>query len=502
MSILNKLVVYVMANIIMVGLSTSYVQNNTDNTLYFSLNEVIRLAQEQSPDALIAKHRFRRSYWDYRSFKAGYLPNLTMDATLPNYNRTIDAITQADGTEEYRERQLARYSANVSLSQKIGLTGGEVFLNSGLQRIDNYYTDTTTSQFLSTPVSIGFRQPIFGYNSFKWEKKIQPMVYEEARREYLESREQIATKAVNHFFNLLMAQVEVSIAAKNQSNYDTLYNIARGRYTLGKIAENELLQLELNLLRSNAAMENADLNYQNMLFTFKSYLRIKSSHPFILIPPAETHHFEVEVGKAVQEAQSNTSTGMAFERRLIEAESALSMAKLNGRFDAELYATYGLTQSADAFDNVYKNPLDEQRVSLGITIPILDWGQARGKIKMAESSLELIKTSVEQERIDFEQNIFLNVMQFMMQKNQLMIAAKADTVAQKRFDVTQKRYMIGKVNDVLELKNAQIDNDNAKIGYYSALKTYWNSFYELRRTTLYDFRDNRRLQINPDELVR
>jgi outer membrane protein TolC len=473
-----------------------------DNTQYFSLSEVIRLAQEQSPDALIAKHRFRRSYWDYRSFKAGYLPNLKLDATLPNYNRTIDAITQSDGTEEYRERQLARYTANLSLSQRIGLTGGEVFLNSGLQRIDNYYTDTTTKQFLSTPVSIGFRQPIFSYNSYKWEKKIEPMVYEEARREYLESREKIAFTAVNHFFNLLMAQVEVSIAVKNQANYDTLYNIARGRYTLGKIAENELLQLELNLLRANAAMENADLNYQNMLFTFKSYLRLKTNNPLVLLPPAETFHFDVDIPRAVAEAQSNTSTGMAFERRLLEAESQLSMAKLDGRFDAEIFATYGLTQSSDLFDQVYNNPLDEQRVSVGLTIPILDWGQARGRIKMAESGLDLVRTSIEQERLDFEQNVFLQVTQFMMQKNQLLIAAKADTVAQKRFDVTQKRYMIGKVNDVLELKNAQIDNDNAKIGYYSALKTYWTSFYELRRLTLFDFTANRKLNVTPEELLK
>ncbi|MDV7396280.1 hypothetical protein RZS08_33105, partial [Arthrospira platensis SPKY1] len=120
--------------------------------------EVIRIAQEKSPDAMIGRHRFKRSYWEYRSFKAGYLPNLSLDATLPNFNRTIDPITQGDGSETYRERTLARYSANVSLTQKIGLTGGEVFLQSGLQRLDNYYADTSTRQFLSTPVNIGFRQ--------------------------------------------------------------------------------------------------------------------------------------------------------------------------------------------------------------------------------------------------------------------------------------------------------------------------------------------------------
>jgi outer membrane protein TolC len=105
----------------------------------------------------------------------------------------------------------------------------------------------------------------------------------------------------------------------------------------------------------------------------------------------------------------------------------------------------------------------------------------------------LEQTSVEQEVIDFEQNVFLSVMEFNMQKNQLFIAAKSDTVAQKRYDVTQKRYMIGQVNDVLELNNAQIDNDNARKGYYSALRNYWINFYQLRKMTLYDFPGNKML---------
>jgi outer membrane protein TolC len=466
----------------------------------FSLHEVIDLAQQQSPDAQIAKHRFRSSYWKYRSFKAGYLPSLKLNATLPDFSRGIDQITE-NSKEVYRERQITQYTANLSLTQKVGVTGGEVFMQSGLQRLDNFYTDTSTSQFLTTPISIGFNQPIFGYNAYRWDKKIEPMRYEEALRTYLETNEQVAMSAVNHFFNLLLAQVERSIAVKNQSNYDTLYNIAKGRYVLGKIAENELLQLELNLLSANAAVENADLEYQNMLFTFKSFMRIKSNQPIILLPPAENTHFTVKVDEAIQSAKANTSYGINFDRQLLEAESQVNMARMDGRFEADLYASFGLTQTADNLSEAYIDPLDEERVSLGIVVPILDWGQAKGRIRMAESNLDLVETSIEQARIDFEQNIFLKVMHFNMQKNQMRIAAKADTVAQKRFDVTQKRYMIGKVNDVLELNNAQIDNDNAKKGYYNSLKTYWSSFYEMRKITLFDFVENKKLDFDPEKLI-
>jgi outer membrane protein TolC len=166
---------------------------------------------------------------------------------------------------------------------------------------------------------------------------------------------------------------------------------------------------------------------------------------------------------------------------------------MEGRFDANLYVEYGLNQSAATLPDSYKKPVDFEQLNFGMTIPILDWGKARGQIRVQESNLELEQTSVEQQVIDFEQNIFLTVMQFNMQNNQLFIAAKADTVAQKRYNVTQKRYMIGQVNDVLELNNAQIDNDNARMGYYSALRNYWVNYYQLRKLTLYDFINDKML---------
>ena len=41
-----------------------------------TFDEVIKLSEEQSPNALMAKHRFRASYWQYRTFVAQYRPSL------------------------------------------------------------------------------------------------------------------------------------------------------------------------------------------------------------------------------------------------------------------------------------------------------------------------------------------------------------------------------------------------------------------------------------------
>jgi len=484
----------------LIFLTTAFTIQSQD-TVKYTLSEVIQIAQDQSPDALIAKHRYRQSYWSFKSFKAEYLPSLNLDATLPNLNISFEEkYSEIDSGTNFVPLSNVNYSVALSLNQKIGFSGGEVFLTSSLRRLDNNLAETST-QYLTNAINIGIIQPIFKYNPYHFDRKIRPMLFEEAQRNYVETNEEVAIKAVNRFFLLLLAQIEVEIAYKNFSNYDTLYRIAIGRYNLGKIAENDLLQLELNLLTADASVENAELNYQNKLFVFKSYLRLKDDTQIKLIPPVITPHFNVPTQQAINLAKDNSSEGVEFRRRLLEAEDNLYRAKREGRFDASVFASFGLTQSAGSIPDAYKNPYNSESFVVGLKVPILDWGVARGRIKMAESGLDLVETSIEQERIDFDQNVFLNVMEFNMQKKQLRIAAKSDTVAQKRFDVTQKRYMIGKVNDVLELDKAQIDNDNAKMGYYGALMTYWQSYYQLRKLTLYDFQNKTMISTSFDDLI-
>lgn len=473
----------------------------SQDTTKYTLNEVIELAQDQSPDAIMAKHRFRQSYWSFRSFKAEYLPSLNLDATLPDLNVSFEErYVESDSSTKFVPLNQTNYELRLSLNQKIGFSGGEVFVSSRLRRLDNNLNESTT-QYVTNAISIGINQPIFKYNSYHYDRKTRPMLFEEAQRLYVETNEEVAEKAVNYFFSLLISQIEVNIAYKNKSNYDTLYRIAVGRYNLGKIAENELLQLELNLLNAEASVEKEELNYGISLSAFKSFLRLTDDINIDLIPPAATMHFDVPASEAISYAKENSSTGIEFQRRILEAEDELFRARREGRFDANIFASFGLSQSAGTVPDAYQNPYNSESVVVGLSVPILDWGVARGRIKVAQSGLDLVETSIEQEKIDFEQAVFLNVMEFNMQKRQLMIAAKSDTVAQKRYDVTQKRYMIGKVNDVLELDKAQIDNDNAKLGYYRALRTYWQSYYKLRKSTLYDFQQKMQISASYDDLV-
>jgi outer membrane protein TolC len=423
---------------------------------------------------------------------------LGLNATVPNFSRAIVPVIQPDGSEAFREVSQANTSAELSLSKNVGFTGGNVYLKSSLRRID--YLDTDSSAWLSSPLKVGYAQDIFTFNPYKWSKRIDPIKYNEAKRKYLEDVEQIALTATNYFFALLISQIEQKIQEQNAANYDTLYKIGVGRYNLGTIPENDLLQLELSLLQAQSNVESNLIDVENRMFQLKSYLRIKDETPIELIPPVEDiSFFSVNMDQAISYAQLNSSSTLGFERRLIEADMEVNRAKTTDRFSANLFAEYGMTQSAEQFGNAYTSPENQQVVSLGVYIPILDWGLAKGRIKMAESDREIVRTSVEQERIDFEQDVYLQVQNFMMQQRQLAIAAKADTVAKKGFDIAKQRYLIGRI-DIINLRDAQSSNDNSRINFIRSLQTYWRNYYQLRKLTLYDFKTNSEISIDFDKL--
>jgi len=459
------------------------------NVRRLSLEDAIEIAKQQSPDAFTSKQQFRSSFWEFKSYRATNLPALSLTATLPNVQQTLSPYLNPDGTQSYVRQQNLSAAANLALTQKLGITGGSIYVSSGLQGVNNFNTENPIS-YMSTPINIGYIQPIFSFNPYRWDRKIQPLKYDQSKRKFLEDVENIAINATHYFFNLLQAQLDQKIALTNLSNYDTLFRIAKGRYQLGRIAENDLLQLELSYLKAQANVEKTSLDLDNALFRFKSYLRIKDTTNIELIPPTNISFFKIDPLMAIEQANKNTSAALDFKKRLLEAARDVNRAKLEGRFDAELNAVIGLTQTGMDIPDAYKNPLDQRQVSLGLTIPILDWGVARGKIKMAQSQEEVVKNSVEQDIIDFQRNIYLKVVQFNMQQNQILIAAKSDTVAKKSYDVTKGRYLIGKMVSILDLNNAQIETDNSQKSYYFALQTFWRSYYEIRKMTLFDFRNN------------
>ena len=464
-----------------------------------TFQEVITLAEEQSPNALMAKHRFRASYWQYRTFVAQYRPSLTLAGTTPDYSTAFDKVWNSQLERyDYRATNTLSNLAALSLSQNIGITGGSISLNSDLTIFNDFENDSR--KYITAPLSIGLTQPLFRYNALKWQKKTEPLKFEAAKKTFLSNIESVHQQAVMNFFSLSLAQINKQIAEMNYSNADTLWRIAKGRYELGTIAEDELLQMQLSWLNAETARKEAEMNLRDREIRLRSFLGFNEKVRLELIIPTEIPSLQVSTQEVFDLAMANNPEMLTQRLTLLTAQSSVAQAKAERGLNANLVASFGLRDQDPKFSMAYSDPNQQQRVRVGFTMPILDWGLGRGKYKMAQSSLELAQVQSQQAIVDFQQNLYLDVEQFNLQAAQVGIAAKSDTVAQKMFEVTKQRFLIGKIA-VLELNNADTKKDQNRRAYVQSLQNYWNYFYNLRNLTLFDFISRQPLDTDYDKLL-
>mgnify|MGYP001776443465 CR=1 FL=1 len=458
--------------------------------LTLTLEQAIAQAREMSPDAQSARHTFRSAYWNYRYYRANYLPALTL-TSAPYMDRAINRITMGDGSVQFVEQNLLSTDLSLSVTQNIALTGGTLSLTTSAQRLD--LLSEHTSSWQTSPVILGYSQSLFGYNSLKWDRRIEPVRYEEARKSYVETLELVAATATQKFFDLATAQSNLEIATTNYANADTLYAYAQGRYEIGTISENEMLQLEINKLNEEANCMSARIEVENAMQELRSYLGIREDTDLQVRLNDSIPDFVVNLNEALLLANANSPDIQNMRRRKLESESNVAQARANAGLKADIYLRFGLTQTGDKLRDAYHDPLDQQYVSLTLSLPILDWGRGKGQVRVARSNRDLVYTQVEQDKTDFQLNVRKLVKQFNLQGQRVRIAARTDRTAQRRAEVARRLYLLGK-SSVLDLNASVSEKDAARRNYIASLNEYWSLFYTLRSLTLYDFEHGRTLE--------
>jgi outer membrane protein TolC len=465
--------------------STASAQYSESVTM--SIDEVIMQAQGITRRTTLAKTRLNNRYWTYTAFKGKFKPKLELTSTLPSFNRSIDRITLPDGADIFLSRSILSTSSNLRISQIVPSLGTRISASSGLQRIEVFNEDDPNqTSFLSTPISLSLNQRIFSQNEHKWDRQIQPLRYSEAEKQFVEEMEYIGFDAVRAFFNYYIAQLDLESAFLDKQNADSLYALSLGRYEVGRIAETDLLQIQLNVKSAESAIAQAEIDLQNSAEDIRTLLNIQEDIMFDLVAPPELPEVEIDPEYAIKLAKENRSESLGFKRRILESEKNKDAADKNNGLEVTVSGSFGLSQTADNIGDAYNEFIDQERVAVNIYIPIADWGQSQAERERAKSQLALTRITVEQEEQQFEREIEIQITQFGLQKNKLDLEKISYEVAEKRLEINRSRYLIGKIG-VIDLNQALSTKENARKNYMQALKQYWLSYYQLRNLCLYDF---------------
>ncbi len=523
------------------------------DTLRLTLDECITMARRQSIDAAVALGELRSAYWQWRSYKADLLPEVSLQGTAPSWNKRYSSYQQADGSLSFVRNDYLGLDGAVNITQKLWPTGGTLSIKSSLDYLHQSANASPSGEgregaslgggreganlFMSLPVAVTLSQPLFGVNHLKWNRRIEPLRYREAQARFLTETEQVAMQAISLYFSLLLAGEQVNIARQNLQTAEKLYEVAQAKRRMGTISENDVLQLRLDVLTARSALTNSESTRQARQFALRSFLDIdvpivvmepkthplqtQQTHPQPL-PVREGSSYSQEENSAdslstplphmegqgvgllysdvLAHALQNNAHATTMRRRQMEADYAVASARAN-RQSINLYAQLGYTGTGDNMNAAYRNLLSNEVVQVGITVPLLDWGKRKGQRKMAESNRDIIQGQLRQQSQDFRQNIFILTEQFNNQAEQLRIACEADTIARRRYHTNVETFKIGSIS-TLELSDAQKAKDQARIGRIQQLFNYWYYYYQLRSIALWDFERNCELSTDIEKLIK
>ncbi len=465
--------------------------------LTLTLDEAIATARRSSVDAAVALAELRTAYWQWRSYRADQLPEFMFSATAPTYADRYSSYLNADGNYSFVRTNYLEAVGQLSVTQNIRLTGGQVSLITSLDFMRQF---DTGNRFMTIPVALTLRQPLFAANTMKWNSKIEPVRFAEAKAAFISATEDVALATVRQYFALILSRENVTIARQNLENAETLYRVAMEKREMGQISRNDLLQMEANVLEARSELTDFQSSLRADMFALRAFLGLDGDAEIEPVVPFDVPDAEVAYDKALDYALANNSFARSMVRRRLEADYAVAKAKGDMR-GIEIFVQLGYTGTDSELGAAYGRLHGNQLAQLGFEIPLLDWGKRRGRVKVAESNRRVIESRIKKESMEFEQNVFVLVERFSNQREQLRIAARNSEIARQRYETNYNTYLIGRIS-TLDLNDSRQRKDEAARTYVNELYRFWNYWYQLRSITLHDFEHNSDINADIARLVR
>ncbi len=468
--------------------------------MLLTLDDAIRIANDSSLSSFRNRNLHASGYWEWRTFKANRLPHLALSLTPARYYRYITQRYDSNNdVDVFRSQQMYLASAGLSVTQNVDFLGGSLFVESDLEYMRNFGF-SKSNQYSTVPIRVGYRQDLLGYNPLRWERRIEPLKYEKSKMEFIYNMETVSEQTVEYFFDLALAQTELKLAEQSRASSDTLLSIGDRRFKIASITETDLLTLRLDKVNAENSVENALISVKKAQLALASFLGLDSDAEIEAVIPSKPTLPGISETVAVEKARANSPALMGRKQTVMESRRDVNRLKIESMFNASFNASIGFNQVANKFSDGYRHPLQQDIVSVSLSIPLVDWGVRKGKYNVALNNLNVARIAEKQEELSLEQDVVVTVRDLESRQRLVNSALEALDLADKAYAQTQRRFIIGQADmNSLTLSNSR--KQEANRNYISSLKNCWLSIYKIRKLTLFDFNIGQPIQLQFDRTV-
>ena len=466
------------------------------DTYLLTLHESIELAKEKSYTMRNLKEDLKIAEYNLKSATSSLKTHIDFSLTMPEFNQTVRTWDDTTGVSFYSIKRMD-YGGMVTVNQPL-ITNGNIYWETSLNSYDDFYNDDRSATFNTR---LRLRQPIdalYGYNAIRSSLKSARLDYERTNKSLRREELNLVYRVSSAYYNLLSLQRSTEIALLDYERQTEANQIAQNKYASGLIREVDALQMEVDLAEAQNSYEMSLINQESAINSFKELLGIELTDSVILNDELKYNVVVVDADKAVEYALKNRTElrdqDIAIEQQKMSIRQRKAEGMVRGYFDAyvqktgtsmgDITTTYGNTIQTSANDFLDR-PIN-YGVGFTVSVPILDWGENKARVRAAEARQRQNYLAKEELERSIETETRNSVAQLNNNLKRLQLLEKNVVIAEKSFQITLQRFSDGDIDSqTLALERNRLNS--AYRNHLSAYIAYQLSLADIMRKTLYDF---------------
>lgn len=499
----------IVINLIVISLNSMYSQDTIvltyDQSIQIALNESYTIKSHMENKTAM------QNYFMYH--KAQFKPRLDFNFFAPSWNESVTQINRPDSLPVFNSTGTFRAGGDLSFTYILP-TGGNFALYSTLYQehlsttLASQGYNTLTADQAYTKVGISFNQSIFTKNTLRENLNEAEYRYQRSSNYYTKGQMDIVYNVTDGFYALYRATREVEINKEKLENSKEAYRIARLKLGAKRIAEAEVLITEVEVEQDKARLSESISNREREKDIFKQLIGLELEQHIDIMTSIQYDTFYIDINTAIEEALNNRLEIEDAEFYIKLQEIEVDRAKRERELKGNISAYYDITglgmmneaNTGELFDRSFNN-LAERPPNRGITFtlsyPIHDWGRGKAKVAQARAELrdaQLAKENIQTTIVREVRDIVRTVKE---SQERLKIHVKNQELAIRSYKISQLRFENGDITSQ-ELSQEQERLSEVQLAYLDAYITYQLAVADLKRKTMWDFKNNKSYLIEVD----
>lgn len=456
-----------------------------------SIEEAVNIYALRSPRARILRLNYENSSLDFENYQKSFLPMLSFSLTPISFNNSLHLLQDpVTGSYSYVKDNANTSSGEISVIQKIGITGGTLMASSSISFLREF--SSNRNSYNTSPLYISYSQPLRGnVKRYRLNRSIMHLQNALARKILCTSLSEEQQKVVSLYMAAWYGQLRYETAISNVGKGDTLLIMARLKLDNGYITPYDYNQIELQQLDTRMMLETAA---QERLVALRSLCtELGVDNIDVERPHAASLPPYIEPLSVIALIRKNNPQALNSELRKRQAELERYEKRMETRFNGNISLSYGLNQYAPTFSGAYRKPERRQTVGITLTIPAFQWGINHNKRRMADNSYNAEMIEIEQAETVFENEIKTLADDYNHARKTLDTAEKSYMLSQKQYGLSVEKFGLGRIS-VYELFNAYNTQMSAMQKYYDSMNDLYTQYFNLRHAALHDFAGDKDLE--------